>query len=111
VAPRGDAGPRGVAGPNEFAGRLDEAAALLAAAAQAVAYDGPPQPVFGADGPGRPGDLGRALHESWVAATTARAREAAVAAARLTDVASRLRTVVEAYDDVDHAARRHVEEC
>lgn len=110
MAPRGNAGPRGVAGPNEFAGRLDEAAALLAAAAQAVTYAAP-QPVFGVDGPGRPGDLGRALHERWVAATAARAREAAVAAVRLTDVASRLRTVVEAYDDVDHAARRHVEEC
>jgi hypothetical protein len=90
----------------DLAGRLDQAAETLAASAHEVARTGPAYAAFGADAPGWPGELGRALHDQWVAATGARAREAAIVAAHLTDAAATVRVVARAYVDVDDGARR-----
>ncbi|MEV4760583.1 hypothetical protein AB0J86_36525 [Micromonospora sp. NPDC049559] len=90
----------------DLAGRLDEAAVTLTAATYEVARTGPAPRAFGADAPGWPGELGRALYEQWISATAARSREAAVAAARLADAATTLRVVAAGYDDTDEAARR-----
>lgn len=88
------------------AGRLDEAAATLTDAARTVTVLGPPGRAFGVDGPGRLGELGRALHRQWIAAADARAREAVAAAARLADIAATLRVAAASYADTDVAARR-----
>lgn len=95
----------------DLAGRLDEAAATLDAAASTVVAVGPTDRSFGADAPGRLGDLGRALHEQWVVAADTRAREAIGAARLLADAAASLRVVAASYVDTDDAARRrHAEE-
>lgn len=97
--------------PRDVAGRLDEAAANLSTAAATVAAVGPGERAFGVDGPGRLGELGRALHGQWLAATDARVREASGAASLLAETAGALRAAAGAYADVDDAARRrHPEE-
>jgi hypothetical protein len=88
------------------AGRLDEAAARLSAAAHRLARTGPVPAAFGADSPGLPGELGRALHGQWEAATGTRAREAAAVAARTAEAAGNVRAAAAAYADTDHTARR-----
>ncbi|SCE87349.1 hypothetical protein GA0070618_1555 [Micromonospora echinospora] len=91
-----------------LAARLDEASATLAAVAHAATVAGPAPTAFGADGPGRPGDLGRALHRQWVTATDNRAREARAAAARLAAAASAIRDAADRYADTDAAARHRL---
>jgi hypothetical protein len=92
----------------DLAGRLDAAADSLAdagAALERLASDGP---AFAADAPGRPGELGRAMHAQWMAALAARSREAAAAGARLDDTAQTVRVIAAAYRDADESAwRRH----
>lgn len=84
----------------------------LRAAAETVAdvggglVDGPSGRDFGADAPGRLGELGRALYGRWLAAADDRRREAADASARLAELAETLRQAAVAYDDTDHAVRR-----
>ncbi|SCL37508.1 hypothetical protein GA0074692_4692 [Micromonospora pallida] len=90
------------------AARLDEASSTLTAVARAVAAAGPAPTDFGADGPGRPGDLGRALYRLWVTATDNRAREATAAAARLDAAASAIRDAADRYADTDDAVRRRL---
>jgi hypothetical protein len=95
----------------DLAARLDRAAARLASAARVIEYAGPSHAAFGVEGPGRLADVGYALHQQWVAATVARAREAELAGERLADVAAALRMVAADYADTDDAARRrHTEE-
>jgi hypothetical protein len=95
----------------ELANRLDEAAGALTGAGRTVATAGTSYSLVGADGPGRLADTGRALSEQWLAATDARAREAATTAARLAELASTLRVVAAAYTDTDDTVRRrHAEE-
>jgi hypothetical protein len=93
------------------ADRLDEAAATLTAASYAVAA-GPLDPAeFGAEAPGRLGELGRELHGRWIAALAAREREATTMAARLTDAATAVRTAAAGYAGTDDVARRrHAQE-
>ncbi len=91
-----------------LAARLDEASATLAAVAHAATVAGPAPTAFGADGPGRPGDLGRALHRQWVTATDNRAREARAAAARFAAAASAIRDAADRYADTDAAARHRL---
>ncbi|MFC0005053.1 MULTISPECIES: hypothetical protein [Micromonospora] len=91
-----------------LAARLDEASDTLAALAHTVTATDPAHPVFGADAPGRPGEIGRALHRRWTEATGDRAREAAAAAARLAAAAAAVRSAADRYADVDHAARRRL---
>ena len=90
----------------DLAGRLDEAGGTLAGVARELAYAGPPETAFGVDAPGRLGEVGRALHEQWVAATDSRAREATTTADRLAATAAALRVAATGYADTDDAARR-----
>ena len=90
----------------QLAGRFDEAATTLTGASHRLAGIEPPSLTFGADAPGRLGELGRALYGQWLGAFGARAREAAAAGARLSDAAGTLRVVAADYSDVDEAARR-----
>ncbi|MFF0149956.1 hypothetical protein [Micromonospora sp. NPDC005203] len=88
--------------------RLDEASATLTTIAQTVTASDPAQAAFGADAPGRPGEIGRALHRQWVTATDDRAREARTAAGRLAAAASAVREAADRYAEVDRAARRRL---
>ena len=64
--------------------------------------------AFGADHPGRLGELGRTLHQRFSAAVTARSREATAHGARLGDSAELVRVAVRRYGTTESAARsRH----
>ncbi|HEX5594459.1 MAG TPA: hypothetical protein VFX61_00310 [Micromonosporaceae bacterium] len=92
-----------------LAGRLDEAVVTLTTAVAATAPAGLTD--FGADAPGRLGELGRALCGQWAATLDARMREASIAAELLTEAAATLRVASGSYAEVDHAAgRRQAEE-
>ncbi|WP_229398694.1 hypothetical protein [Micromonospora okii] len=91
-----------------LADRLDEAGGTLEALARAVVATDPPHPAFGALVPGRPGEIGRALHRAWTDATGDRAREATLAAARLTAAASAVRVAADRYAGVDDTVRRRL---
>jgi hypothetical protein len=88
------------------AGRLDAAAYAMAEASRALGETGPAAEAFGADAPGRFGELGRALHGRWLAATGERSREAAALGARLSDAASALRVAAAGYTASDERAAR-----
>jgi hypothetical protein len=91
-----------------LANRLDEASATLTALSRSVTAADPAQVAFGTDAPGRPGEIGRALHRQWVAATGDRAREAHAAAAQLASVAAALREAADRYADTDSAVTRRL---
>ncbi|MFV2101921.1 hypothetical protein [Micromonospora sp. LOL_024] len=91
-----------------LAGRLDEASATLTALSRSVTASDPAQVAFGTDAPGLPGEIGRALHRQWVAATGDRAREAHSAAAQLAAVAAALREAADRYSDTDTVASRRL---
>ncbi|MBY8871840.1 hypothetical protein K7640_08305 [Micromonospora sp. PLK6-60] len=91
-----------------LAARLDEASDTLTTLAHTVTAADPAHPVFGADAPGRPGEIGRALHRRWAEATGDRSREAAAAAARLAAAAAAVRAAADRYADTDDAARRRL---
>ena len=61
--------------------------------------------AFGADDAGLPGRLGRDLHAHWTAVLDARAREAAGAAHRLTELAGSIRRIRRQYRETDEAVR------
>ncbi|GAB2613301.1 hypothetical protein Aab01nite_69380 [Paractinoplanes abujensis] len=96
------------AAPNAFAA----APAALAHARGQVTSAGGPSLVAGesgrgvAEGSGRPGRLGRALHERWAAALAARAHEASSAAARLVAMADSVRDTQRSYTETDEAVQR-----
>ncbi|SCG63460.1 hypothetical protein [Micromonospora halophytica] len=91
-----------------LAARLEEASATLAVLSRTVTAADPAHPAFGADAPGRPGEIGRALHRQWTTATGDRAREASAAAARLAAAASAVRSAADRYADADDIARRRL---
>ncbi|MFC0526725.1 hypothetical protein [Phytohabitans kaempferiae] len=94
----------------DLAAGFDEASDALTAAGRRLAHLEPPASSFGAGGPGRLGEMGRALHRQWLDAFGARGREAAVASARLADVAGALHATAADYSGVDDTARRRVGE-
>ncbi|MFC0507627.1 hypothetical protein [Micromonospora costi] len=91
-----------------LAARLDEASATLTTLSHTVTAGDPPQAAFGADAPGRPGEIGRALHRQWTAATDNRSREARAAAVRLSAGAAAVREAADGYSDADRSARRRL---
>jgi len=91
---------------NETVRALRSAGALSSEAAAGVNAVDPGPRAFGADGPGRLGELGRALHQHWQRALDARAREAAAHGARLDEAADLLLRVAADYADIDESARR-----
>ncbi|MFG3697835.1 hypothetical protein ACGF5C_07925 [Micromonospora sp. NPDC047620] len=88
-----------------LAARLDQASETMTAVSRTVTAGDPPQAAFGADAPGRPGEIGRALHRQWIAATSDRAREAHAVAQRLAAAAAAVRAAADHYADADRAAR------
>jgi hypothetical protein len=91
---------------HDTARRLDQAAASLDDVARALADPGPGAGAFGAHAPGRLGELGRALHGRWLAATGDRSREAAALSARLADAGAGLRAAATGYEAADDRAAR-----
>ncbi|HEX8629177.1 MAG TPA: hypothetical protein VF755_13515 [Catenuloplanes sp.] len=92
------------------AAQLDAVAATLHDSARQLADLTVPAVVLGADTPGRPGELGQALHALLTAALDARVREATDAAGRLADNARAVRAAAADYVEADSAAdRRHRE--
>jgi Excreted virulence factor EspC, type VII ESX diderm len=79
------------------------ATTVTEAGARIGGYDPGPR-AFGADGPGDLGELGRQLHQRWLRALDARAREAAALGARLDDAADALVRAAASYADADHRA-------
>jgi hypothetical protein len=93
---------------DELARRVAGLGDDVSGAATGIRRSDPGPAAFGADATGRLGELGRALHGRYGAALAAREREAAATGARLTDLATALRTAASGYRDVeDGAARRH----
>jgi hypothetical protein len=93
---------------DELAARVDAIGAALGGHGRRLADAGPGPAAFGGDGPGRVGEVGRALHRQWSAALVAREREAAAHGARLGEFGAALRSVADAYREVDDAARRRL---
>ncbi|TCB92770.1 hypothetical protein E0H26_23225 [Micromonospora zingiberis] len=91
-----------------LASRLDDASATLTALSRSVTASDPAQVAFGADAPGRPGEIGRALHRQWAAATGDRAREAHSAAGHLAAAADALRQAANQYADTDVGVSRRL---
>src|SRR5207249_1090857 len=73
----------------------------LASVGSTLAAADPGAGAFGAEAPGRLGEIGRLLHGLWGSALSARAREAAAHAARLVDTAEALDLVGARYRDVE----------
>jgi len=94
----------------DLAAGFDEAATDLTVAGRRLAHLEPPASSFGAGGPGRLGEVGRALHRQWLAAFGARGREATAASTRLAAVATALRATAADYSDVDSGAGERVGE-
>jgi len=93
---------------HSLAARLDEASESMTGVSRRATAGDPAQGAFGVDAPGRAGEIGRALHRQWAAATGDRAREAHGAAQRLTAAAAALRAAAGNYADVDRAVRRRL---
>lgn len=90
---------------DHLADQLHRAADQLSALDRGLPGLAAPATAFGADDTGTPGRLGRELHAHWSAVLDARAREAAAAAARLTEMAGSVRATAGHYTDTDEAAR------
>ncbi|MFI7604843.1 hypothetical protein ACIBTV_06945 [Micromonospora sp. NPDC049366] len=88
-----------------LAARLDQASTVLTTLSHTVPANDPGSAAFGVDAPGRAGEVGRALHRQWTAATDHRAREARAAAGRLSAAAAAVREAADGYTDADRAAR------
>ena len=95
--------------PEQLADRLGAVADQVAAVDRTLPALAAPPGAFGADGAGVPGRVGRALHEHWQAVVAARVGEAADAAARLRDMADRVRATGRDYQLTDETAARRVE--
>jgi hypothetical protein len=89
--------------------RLHTAADALATVGRSVPVFTVPPGAFAADDGGLPGRVGRRLHTHWSAALAARAREAADASARLTELATALRITEREYTEADRAVGRRIE--
>lgn len=85
---------------------LREVGGMLADAGGRLGGCDPGPRAFGADGPGRLGELGRALHQQWQRALDARSREAAAHGARLEDAADLVVRVAAEYAEIDQSASR-----
>lgn len=92
-----------------LADRLSAAADVLTTVDRSVLGLAAPAGAFGADDAGVPGRIGRQLYAHWHASLAARSREAAAAAARLTELADAVRTSSREYSDTDEAAARRIE--
>lgn len=90
----------------DLAARVEAAGATVSAAGGALAGLDPGPAAFGADVPGRFGELGAALHALWIESIVARSREAAAAGARLADAGEALRTAAVSYAETESLVDR-----
>jgi hypothetical protein len=81
--------------------RLDAAAGRLARAATGLPGLDPGARAFGADGPGRLGDLGRAMASQLTGALDARDRQAGSAVTAVSSLAAGLRHAAAGYRESD----------
>jgi hypothetical protein len=81
--------------------RLDAAATRLTRAAAALQRLDPGARAFGADGPGRLGDLGRAMSSQFTAALDVRDRQAGTAATTVGNLSDGMRHAAAGYRDAD----------
>jgi uncharacterized protein YukE len=93
---------------DRLADQLDQAAATLTTMDRRVPELLPGAGAFGADDTGRPGRVGRRLHESWAEVLRARAGEAAGLAERLSDLAHAVRAGSRDYAETDATVRRRL---
>ncbi|BEL10286.1 hypothetical protein Q0Z83_084770 [Actinoplanes sichuanensis] len=91
---------------DRLADQIDHAAAALAIMDRRVPELLPGAADFAADDAGRPGRIGRALYAGWSAALAARAREAADASSKLTEIAGSVRSGADAYTETDDLVQR-----
>src|SRR3954447_3939567 len=94
----------------QLADRLERAADAMTTVDRRMPSQAVPAAAFGAreTGGGLPGRLGHELHAHWVAVLDARSREAAGAAARLTDTAPSGRATLRHYGETDDLVRRRL---
>jgi len=81
--------------------RLDTAAVRLARSAARLSSSHPGARAFGADGPGRLGDIGRALSAQFAGALDARDRQAGSTAAAVSHLAAGVRHAAAGYRQAD----------
>jgi hypothetical protein len=93
---------------DHLADRLEEAAEQLTTVDRQMPALTVTAGTFGADDAGLPGRLGRELHAHWAAVLRARSREAASAAARLSETARSVRTTRQAYAETDELVSRRL---
>ena len=93
----------------QLADRLHVAADALATVDRSMPALTVPPGAFAAADAGLPGRLGRQLHAHWSAVLTARAHEAADAAARLADLAEAIRETKRDYAETDESVGQRVE--
>ena len=93
---------------DRLADRIDQAAATLTTMDRRVPELLPVAGAFGADDTGRPGRIGRRLHESWAAVLQARAGEAAGLAERVSGLAQAVRAGSRDYAATDVAVERRL---
>jgi hypothetical protein len=93
---------------DQLADRLEGAADTLTTVDKFVPELAVAASAFGADDAGVPGRVGRQMHARWLAVLDARSREAAVAGARLSELARSLRAAERMYADADDAVARRV---
>jgi hypothetical protein len=101
-------GRSGATDVDDLTVRLGDVAAALADTERALLTVEPVVAHLGGGTAGRPGELGRALHDRWVAALAARAREAADAARRVGELSDALHTTTHGYADADDLAARRL---
>ncbi|MEU4622478.1 hypothetical protein AB0G04_21235 [Actinoplanes sp. NPDC023801] len=94
---------------DRVADQIDHAAAALAIMDRRVPELVPGAADFGADDAGRPGRIGRALYAGWSAVLAARAREAADASAKLSEMAHSVRAGARDYNETDDLVRRRLQ--
>jgi hypothetical protein len=89
---------------------LRETGAILTESGARTHELDPGMAAFGGAGPGRLGELGRALHHQWQSALDARAREGAAHGARVDDAADGLARAASGYAESDESsAKQHPE--
>jgi hypothetical protein len=94
---------------NDLANRFDAVGDALAGASTTMSLIDPGARAFGADAPGRLGELGRTLHRQFTSALSDRGREAAAHGARLADTAHALRLTAGGLLDADTTAQHRFE--
>jgi len=93
----------------DVAARLESAAAAMSTVDRLLSSPTVPPSAFGADDEGRPGRLGRQLHDLWSATLAARSREATDTARRLAGLAADVTTTAHAYTETDDDVARRIE--